>query len=176
MRVSRIFIRKITNSLDQNSSWEADSCPACNEIPNLLRMPKVYFRVHKSPWFDPILSQLNPVHTLTFCFFDICFNVILPPTPRSPKRHLPFRLFDQNFVRFPMHATCSVHVLLSFIVLQISMENVGLQIMNLLIVTALLLASPSGLGPTNPPIQWVPGVLSPKGKAAWTWSWPLACI
>jgi hypothetical protein len=40
------------------------------------------------------------------------------------------------------------------------MENVGLQIMNLLIVTALLLASPSGLGPTNPPIQWVTAALS----------------
>jgi len=32
-------------------------------------------------------------------------------------------------------------------------------------------ASRTALGPTQPPIQWVPG-----GKAAGAWSWPLTSI
>jgi hypothetical protein len=29
------------------------------------------------------------------------------------------------------------------------------------------------LGPTQSPIQWVLGALSPRGKAAGAWGWPL---
>jgi hypothetical protein len=29
------------------------------------------------------------------------------------------------------------------------------------------------LGPTQPPIQWAPGALSPTGKKAGPWSWSL---
>jgi hypothetical protein len=33
-------------------------------------------------------------------------------------------------------------------------------------------SSRPALGSTQPPIQWVPGALSPGGKAAGAWSWP----
>jgi hypothetical protein len=36
-----------------------------------------------------------------------------------------------------------------------------------------LCLSRPALRSTQPPIQWVPGVLSPGGKAAGAWSWPL---
>lgn len=38
-----------------------------------------YYRVHNSPPFVN-LSHINPVH-----YFAICFNIILPPRPRSVK-------------------------------------------------------------------------------------------
>jgi hypothetical protein len=34
-------------------------------------------------------------------------------------------------------------------------------------------ASRPVLGPTQPPIQWVSAAVSPEGKAAGAWSWPL---
>jgi hypothetical protein len=37
-------------------------------------------------------------------------------------------------------------------------------------------ASRSTLGPNQPPIQWVPGGVSPGGKAAGEWGWPLTSV
>jgi hypothetical protein len=43
-----------------------------------------------------ILSQLDPVHTLTYRFLKINLNIILPPKPGSPKWALYFRLPHHN--------------------------------------------------------------------------------
>jgi hypothetical protein len=40
---------KITNSVEQSPSWEANSHSASQEIPRLLRNPNVHHRVHNSP-------------------------------------------------------------------------------------------------------------------------------
>jgi hypothetical protein len=44
-------------------------------------------------------SQMNPVHTFTFCFCKMHSSIILPSKPRSSERSLPFRFRYQNFVR-----------------------------------------------------------------------------
>jgi hypothetical protein len=42
--------------------WKSDSRPVGKVIPNLLRVSKVHYNLHKSPLLDPILGQLNPVY------------------------------------------------------------------------------------------------------------------
>ena len=44
----------------------------------------------------PILRQMNQLHVLTFYFFNIHFNIILPPISRSSKWSLSFRHLYQN--------------------------------------------------------------------------------
>jgi len=49
----------------------------------------------------PILIQLDPVHTSTSHFLNIHLNIILPPTPWSPKWSLSIRFPHQ----YPAHAS-----------------------------------------------------------------------
>jgi hypothetical protein len=60
-------------------SWEAANCATTQELPNILRNPKVHYRVHKSPLLVPILSQTDPVHTILFYLSKIHFNIVNPP-------------------------------------------------------------------------------------------------
>lgn len=52
--------------MKHSASWEANSRSAIHDIAQLLWYPKVYYSVQKGPPVDPVLSQINPVHTFTF--------------------------------------------------------------------------------------------------------------
>jgi len=84
--------------MEQNPSWEGDSCSAGQEIPCFLL----------SPVLDSVLSHLNPVHTLTSYVFTQ-FNTV-------PHLHLglPSGLFLSGFLtEFFIHVSssqCVLHV------------------------------------------------------------------
>jgi len=102
---------ELDNSMERRHSWEANSHAASQDIPLLSWSPKVYYSVHSSPLLIPILRQMNPVHIFTLCFFNMHFNIISPPTPKSPKWSLPFRFSNQNFVSIShlFHMSYMIH-------------------------------------------------------------------
>jgi hypothetical protein len=64
-------------------SWQAANCAATHKLPSILWSLKVHYRVNKSPPLVPILSHIDPVHTIPSYLSKICFNIVHPPTSCS---------------------------------------------------------------------------------------------
>jgi hypothetical protein len=63
-----------------STSRGAANCSATQELPSILCNPKDHYRVHKSPPLVPILSRINPVHSIPSYFSKIHFTIVCPPT------------------------------------------------------------------------------------------------
>jgi hypothetical protein len=89
-------------------SWEAVNCAATQELPSILRNPKVHHGVHKSPPLVPILSQIDPVHTIPF-YISLRSILILSTHLRLG---LPSGLFPSGFPTISyMHSSSPPFVL-----------------------------------------------------------------
>jgi hypothetical protein len=111
---------KQTISVEQSPSLRANTYPATQQIIGILQNPTVHYHVNNSPLLVPILSQMNPVHTLPSSFFKIHFNVILSLMPRSYTRTSSFTFLYPNSA-FPFSIICTTypahHILLHLIIL-----------------------------------------------------------
>jgi hypothetical protein len=77
---------------DLRPSWGAINWAATQELPSISWKPKVQYRVHKSPRQVPILSHINPIHTIPSYLRSI---LILS---RHLRLGLPSGLFPSGFL------------------------------------------------------------------------------
>jgi hypothetical protein len=90
------FLEQVSYLLTELSpSWEATNCAATRALPSVLWNPKAHYRVHKSPPLVSILSQIDPVHTISSYLSKIYFNGVHPPTSWSSWWSLSLRLSHQ---------------------------------------------------------------------------------
>jgi hypothetical protein len=82
--------------MEQISSWEANNHPASQEISQSLCNLKIHYRFHKGPPLVPILSQMNPGHTLTPYFPKIHSNQFSAAevVPKNPSKNEALRNFS----------------------------------------------------------------------------------
>ena len=59
-------------------------------LDSMRQSPQVLYRVHKTPPFAPVLSQINPVHTILLYLFKVHFNIV----PSMPGLHIRVFLSD----------------------------------------------------------------------------------
>jgi hypothetical protein len=63
--------------MELSLSWSYAYLRQLRDSLPFMEPPKVYRHIHMNSPLDPILSDLNPVHTITTYVFNTNFNIIL---------------------------------------------------------------------------------------------------
>jgi hypothetical protein len=97
-----------------SASWGDANCAAPKELPSILRNPKLQYLVHKSPPLFPILSHINPIHSIPSY---LLFILILSAHVRLglPSGPFPSRFHTNILYAFlfsPIRAQCPAHFIL----------------------------------------------------------------
>jgi len=86
-----------------------------NQLPSLLRNPKVHYFVHRSSPLVPIVIHMNPVHIIPPHFPKIHSNIILPSISRSSEwfspSGFPIKILYE-FLNSRKRATWPAHLIL----------------------------------------------------------------
>jgi hypothetical protein len=101
-----------TNSMERRPSWEANRT-LIQVITNLLLNMQIHYCLHKKPPRAPILSHINPTHTLRPSILDVHFSIILPTLLRSSEWFLLASLSKQISVRI---SNFSLSVIFAYII------------------------------------------------------------
>jgi len=75
---------KLMNCMQQSNVSESISHSADQEIPHPSWNTKLCYNVHKNPSLLPLLSQVHPIHSLTY-FHIISFSIIFLYAPATSK-------------------------------------------------------------------------------------------
>jgi hypothetical protein len=144
---------------------------------------KIHYHVHIPPLCH-MASQLNPSHTLPSHSCKMRFN--------PPKWSLSFSFHTEIFMPFAFLSRMYMSLQLSRFDhpnklwrsrgSSVSIETramgwtTGIQVQAGKMGFFFATASRPDLGPTQPPIQWLPRALPSGSKAARAWSWPLTSV
>jgi hypothetical protein len=115
-----LILHLITSSMKQSLFREADSRSDFQEIPcfyGTRKVTTVFARAYHWTLSYPVESTPH-LYTL---YLKINFNIIRSSKPKSPKRSLPFRIFDSNLAcisYLSIHSACPIYfILLDLIIL-----------------------------------------------------------
>jgi len=78
----RINSIMLINCMQQSIVSESINHSTDQEIPHPSWNTKLYYNVHKNPSLLPLLSQMHPIHTLTYIHI-ICFSIIFLYAPAT---------------------------------------------------------------------------------------------
>ena len=132
--------------MEQRPSWTANRFPASRDIFLLFWNQRVYYCVYRCPPTVPILSQINPVHDLSY-FLKIHLNIILQFTPGPSMWSLSLR-FPTKFlftsVITPVRAACPTHLIILDLIARIIFGEVYRSLgFSYVVFSTLLLSLPS---------------------------------
>jgi hypothetical protein len=101
-----------------SASWEAANCAATQELPSILKNPKVHHRVHKSHPLVPILSQIDPVQAIPSYLSKIYFTIVRGLFPSGFPTNILYA-----FLVSPIRATCPAHLILLDLIILIMLGS-----------------------------------------------------